>query len=75
MRAIDIYSMIAGQGFDLVADGIIGAADEAEAKEVVVSAALDELEKRGQADELVSGLVSLEAWAASQWRRHHALAA
>lgn len=75
MRAIDIYSMIAGKGFDLVADGIIGAADEDEAREVAVAAALDELEKRGLADEFVFGLVRLEGWAAEQWRRHHALAA
>lgn len=75
MRAIDIYSMIAGQGFDLVADGIIAAADEDQAREVAVAAALDELERQGKADEFVFGLVQLEGWAASQWRRHHALAA
>lgn len=75
MKAIDIYELIAGRSFDLVADGIIAAADEAEAKEVAVSAALDELERNGLADELVFGLVALEAWAASQWRRHHAMAA
>lgn len=75
MKPIDIYELIAGRGFELVADAIIGAADEVEAREVAVSAALDELERRGLADELVFGLVALEGWAASQWRRHHTLAA
>lgn len=75
MKAIDIYDLIAERSFDLVVDGIINADSEDDARLAAVSAALDELEKRGLDGEPVFGLVRLEAWAASQWRRHAGLAA
>lgn len=71
MRAIDIYTIVAENNFDIVADDIVAAHSEDDARLAAVSAALDELEKRGLADEPVFGLVRLESWAASQWRRHH----
>lgn len=75
MKPIDIYNIVAENSFDLVVDRIINAVNEDDAREVAVSAALDELERRGLDGEPVFGLIRLEAWAASQWRRHAGLAA
>lgn len=75
MRAIDIYDLIAERNFDLVVDGIVAAQTEDDARLAAVSAAIDELERKGLDGELVFGLGRLEAWAASQWRRHAGVAA
>jgi len=71
MRAIDIYSIAAKADFTIVADGIMSAATEFEARTAAQEGTVEELERLGAMGEFVIGLDRLEAWAAAQWRRHN----
>lgn len=71
MRAIDIYSIAAKTDFTIVADGIMSAITEAEARAAAQDGTLQELERLGAMGDFIIGLDRLEAWAAAQWRRYN----
>lgn len=71
MKAIDIYSIAAKADFAIVADGILSAATEFEARTAARDGTVQELERLGAMGEFVIGLDRLEAWAAAQWHRHN----
>lgn len=75
MRAIDIYEIASAVGFDFIADGIMNAWSEREARDAAVVGAVGELQRLGVVNECVVGIDRLESWASAQWMRHHALAA
>lgn len=75
LRAIDIYEIASTASFDFIADDIMCAASELEARDAAVVCAVVELQRLGVVHEMIVGVDRLEGWAAAQWRRHHALAA